>query len=111
MTTPEAKADRLVKALNDNTDALHGVKKRYRWSIFVTIILFLSLVFTVYTNHEDDVESCRSTNAVREDIDKKFGSIGAFLEQAISDSPENEEFIKIVVANLESSDCSNISWF
>lgn len=110
MTTPQAQADRLVDALNQNTHALKSVKRRYRWSLFMTALLALTLVFVVYSNHESDIDSCRNNNAVRSDIDNKFGSIADFLDEAISDTPENREFIQIVRSNLQRRNCSDIGW-
>jgi hypothetical protein len=110
MTTPEARADRLVEALHENTDALHSVKRRYRWTLALTALLALTLVYVLYSNHEANVETCESSNEIRADIDEKFGSIGGFLRTAINDTPENREFIIIVTTNLPARDCSDISW-
>ena len=111
MTTPEAKADRLIKALRENTNALRKVKRSFRWSVALTILLVFTLGFVVYSAHQGDVEACQNANRIRLEIDEKFGSIGDFLEGVISDTPSNREFIELVEEDLTPRDCSEIGWF
>lgn len=111
MNTPEERADRLVAALHENTEALERVKSRYRLSFIVIVLLAATLVYVVYSGRQNDLASCNNNNAVREDIDAKFGSIAEFLDGAISDTPENQMFIEIVGDNIAPRNCSDIGWF
>lgn len=111
MTTPEAKADRLTAALRDNTHALHSVRRRYRWSLVLTMLLALSLGYSVYANHQNDVSSCESANNIRIDLNDKFSSVGDFLDRLSTDSPQVDELIVIVTDEFPIRDCSDVEWF
>lgn len=108
--TPQQAAERLAASLDENTQALSRIQKRYRLVLVLVAVVALTLGAALKFNYDGNVDRCKSGNELRVDIDKKWDAIVAYLDEAGTDErPGGPEFLALLDENLEQRDCSDIN--
>lgn len=108
-----AAADHLAEAVEENTEALNRVRRRY-WLTFVAVALVaVTLMFSIKVNYDGNISRCETGNQLRQEIDAKFDRVAEALEKLTEgEITQNErEFFSILESNLEPRDCSATSLF
>lgn len=113
--TPQEAADQLAKSLDSNTKALNAVRRRYRLTLALIVVVVFTLAFVIKSDHDGDLNVCHGTNEVREQSDAKWDSVSEFLERlGVGNDPDEvaeREFLVFLTNDLEKQDCSDIRWF
>lgn len=107
-----AAADHLAEAVEENTEALDRVRKKYRVTLAFLAVVALTLAMTIKFNYDGNVSRCESGNELRSEIDTKFQSISTGLRIAVGPdlTTAEEEFLDLLDDQLPPRDCSDINW-
>lgn len=111
--TPQEAAERLANSLDDNTDALNGVRRRYRLTLALIVAVALTVVVAVKFNHDGNISRCESGNELREEIDNKWDAISTYLSDdlGVGDTPNEQVFLDLLSQDFDKQDCSDTKWF
>lgn len=105
-------ADELAHSLDENTTALNRVRRRYRLTMALIVLVAATLFLEVKFNYDGNVSQCKNANYLRDQIDSKWDAITLFLEESRSydDDPEGKAFLTLLSQDLARQDCSEIDW-
>lgn len=111
-TTALEAAESLSHSLDDNTEALNRVRRRYRLTMVLLALVAGTLFSVIKVNYDGEVKRCQAGNELRVEIDDKWDAISTFLEANATDgiTEAEREFLGLLEENLEPRDCSEINW-
>lgn len=104
-------AKSLVESLDENTDALNRVRKKYRLTMALLALVALTLFTAAKFNYDGHVRRCETSNELRAEVEVKFHTIADSLERnGVRNQPGGDELIEILYTDIEPNDCSDIDW-
>lgn len=111
-TTALEEAERLSHALDENTEALERVRRKYRWVMALVAVVAFTLLTVTKFNYDGNVSRCEGGNELRVEIDEKWDAISEFIEANSTDgiSEAEREFLDLLTENLEPRNCNSINW-